>query len=101
MPRIIPIVCAVEFPSLRLLEADACLDLAGQAREEVTRDTRNLPGGAPHRTVPGDRRGRDWGTRLRTALHAVLARGESLTRDLGGSASTSQFADAIRREMEK
>ena len=39
--------------------------------------------------------------RLRTALHAVLARGECLTRDLGGSASTSQFADAIRREMEK
>ena len=40
-------------------------------------------------------------SRLRTALHAVLARGECLTRDLGGSASTSQFADAIRREMEK
>jgi isocitrate dehydrogenase (NAD+) len=39
--------------------------------------------------------------RLRTALQAVLARGECLTRDLGGSASTSQFADAIRREMEK
>ena len=40
-------------------------------------------------------------TRLRTALHTVLARGECLTRDLGGSASTSQFADAIRRAMEK
>jgi isocitrate/isopropylmalate dehydrogenase len=39
--------------------------------------------------------------RLRAALHAVLERGEHLTRDLGGSASTSQFADAIRREMEK
>ena len=39
--------------------------------------------------------------RLRAALHAVLTRGEHLTRDLGGSASTSQFADAIRREMEK
>jgi isocitrate dehydrogenase (NAD+) len=40
-------------------------------------------------------------SRLRAALHAVLTRGERLTRDLGGSASTSQFADAIRREMEK
>jgi isocitrate dehydrogenase (NAD+) len=39
--------------------------------------------------------------RLRAALHAVLTRGERLTADLGGSASTSQFADAIRREMEK
>ena len=39
--------------------------------------------------------------RLRAALHAVLERGEHLTRDLGGSASTSRFADAIRREMEK
>ena len=38
---------------------------------------------------------------LATALHAVLIRGECLTRDLGGSASTRQFADAIRREMEK
>ena len=39
--------------------------------------------------------------RLRAALHSVLTRGECLTRDLGGSASTSQFADAIRREIEK
>jgi isocitrate dehydrogenase (NAD+) len=39
--------------------------------------------------------------RLRTALHSVLTRGECLTGDLGGSASTSQFADAIRREIEK
>jgi isocitrate dehydrogenase (NAD+) len=39
--------------------------------------------------------------RLRAALHAVLTRGERLTADLGGSASTSQFADAIRREVEK
>jgi isocitrate dehydrogenase (NAD+) len=39
--------------------------------------------------------------RLRTALHAVLTRGERLTADLGGTASTSQFADSIRREMEK
>jgi isocitrate dehydrogenase (NAD+) len=39
--------------------------------------------------------------RLRAALHAVLIRGVHLTPDLGGSASTSQYADAIRREMEK
>jgi isocitrate dehydrogenase (NAD+) len=39
--------------------------------------------------------------RLRAALYTVLTRGVHLTRDLGGSASTSQFADAIRREMEK
>jgi isocitrate dehydrogenase (NAD+) len=40
-------------------------------------------------------------TRMRTALHAVLSRGEHLTPDLGGSASTTKFADAIRREIEK
>jgi isocitrate dehydrogenase (NAD+) len=39
--------------------------------------------------------------RLRAALHTVLMRGEYLTRDLGGTASTSRFADAIRREIEK
>jgi isocitrate dehydrogenase (NAD+) len=39
--------------------------------------------------------------RIAAALHAVLTRGERLTRDLGGSATTSQFADAIRREIEK
>jgi isocitrate dehydrogenase (NAD+) len=39
--------------------------------------------------------------RIRAALHAVLTRGERLTPDLGGSATTSQFADAIRREVEK
>jgi isocitrate dehydrogenase (NAD+) len=39
--------------------------------------------------------------RIAAALHAVLTRGERLTADLGGSASTSQFADAIRREIEK
>jgi isocitrate dehydrogenase (NAD+) len=38
---------------------------------------------------------------IAAALHAVLTRGERLTADLGGSASTSQFADAIRREIEK
>lgn len=39
--------------------------------------------------------------RLSTALHSVLARGERLTGDLGGSATTTQFAEAIHREIEK
>jgi isocitrate dehydrogenase (NAD+) len=33
--------------------------------------------------------------RIRTALHSVIDAKEVLTRDLGGTASTSQFADAI------
>jgi isocitrate dehydrogenase (NAD+) len=33
--------------------------------------------------------------KIRTAYDAVLAEGKSLTRDLGGSASTDQFADAL------
>lgn len=39
--------------------------------------------------------------RLSTALHSVLARGARLTGDLGGSATTTQFAEAIHREIEK
>jgi len=39
--------------------------------------------------------------RISAALLAVLARGDRLTPDLGGSASTTQFADAIRREIER
>ena len=39
--------------------------------------------------------------RLSTALHSVLAGGERLTGDLGGSATTTQFAEAIHREIEK
>jgi isocitrate dehydrogenase (NAD+) len=35
------------------------------------------------------------------ALETVLLKGEILTRDLGGSATTKQFADAIIREIEK
>ena len=35
------------------------------------------------------------------ALVTVLLKGEILTRDLGGSATTKQFADAIIREIEK
>ena len=38
--------------------------------------------------------------RVMTALCAVLSKGATLTRDLGGSASTSQFAEAICRQLE-
>ena len=40
-------------------------------------------------------------TRVRTALHTVLSRGDCLTPDLGGSTGTTKFADAIRREIER
>ena len=33
--------------------------------------------------------------KIRTAYNALLAEGKSLTRDLGGTASTSEFADAL------
>ena len=39
--------------------------------------------------------------RITLALERVLMRGEVLTRDLGGSANTRQFAEAIIREIEK
>ena len=39
--------------------------------------------------------------RIALALDRVLVRGEVLTRDLGGSATTKKFADAIIREMER
>ena len=35
------------------------------------------------------------GDRIRTALQAVIAEGKATTRDLGGTAGTEQFADAI------
>ena len=35
------------------------------------------------------------GARVKGAYDAVLAEGKSLTRDLGGTATTDQFADAI------
>ena len=38
--------------------------------------------------------------RITLALERVLMRGEVLTRDLGGSASTTKFAEAIIREIE-
>ena len=39
--------------------------------------------------------------RITLALERVLMRGEVLTRDLGGSANTRQFADEIIREIER
>jgi isocitrate dehydrogenase (NAD+) len=39
--------------------------------------------------------------RIRTALARVLAAGTVRTRDLGGSASTTEFTDAVCREVEK
>jgi isocitrate dehydrogenase (NAD+) len=36
---------------------------------------------------------------IRTALHSVLQEGTTLTRDLGGTASTTTFTDAIIRAM--
>ena len=39
--------------------------------------------------------------RISLALERVLMRGEVLTRDLGGNASTTKFAEAIIREIEK
>ena len=39
--------------------------------------------------------------RIRKALDAVLTQGTARTRDLGGTASTTEFADAICRQLEK
>jgi isocitrate dehydrogenase (NAD+) len=39
--------------------------------------------------------------RIREALDGVLTRGAPRTRDLGGSATTTEFTDAICRELEK
>jgi isocitrate dehydrogenase (NAD+) len=41
------------------------------------------------------------GQRIRDALGRVLTRGEVRTRDMGGTASTTEFTDAICRELEK
>ena len=40
-------------------------------------------------------------TRISGALESVLRKGEHLTPDLGGSATTTKFADAIIREIER
>jgi isocitrate dehydrogenase (NAD+) len=39
--------------------------------------------------------------RIREALNGVLTRGAVRTRDLGGTATTTEFTDAICRELEK
>ena len=39
--------------------------------------------------------------RIAAALERVLARGDVMTRDLGGHATTKKFAEAIIREMER
>jgi len=39
--------------------------------------------------------------RIQAALEKVVARGDSVTRDLGGTASTQRFADALIREIER
>ena len=38
---------------------------------------------------------------IRNALEKVYRHREKLTRDIGGQAGTSQFADAVIEEMEK
>jgi isocitrate dehydrogenase (NAD+) len=42
----------------------------------------------------------DAADRVMRALSAVLTAGQVRTRDLGGSASTGEFADSIRRHVE-
>ena len=39
----------------------------------------------------------DWGRKVLSAIEALLVRKESLTPDLGGTATTSQTGDAIVR----
>jgi len=41
----------------------------------------------------------DAAARITRALHAVLQRGDARTRDLGGTASTTEFADEIGNEI--
>jgi len=43
----------------------------------------------------------DASERIRAALVRVLADGRIRTRDLGGQASTTEFTDAVCREIEK
>jgi isocitrate dehydrogenase (NAD+) len=39
--------------------------------------------------------------RLKAAVFSLLAKGEARTRDLGGSATTTEMADALLREIER
>lgn len=43
----------------------------------------------------------DWGKRTVEAIEAVLSEGKALTPDLGGSASTSETADAVISKLEQ
>ncbi|HMF50245.1 MAG TPA: isocitrate dehydrogenase (NAD(+)) [Candidatus Saccharimonadales bacterium] len=43
---------------------------------------------------------RDAAERIFAALETILKRGDCLTRDLGGSATTKKFAESIKREIE-
>jgi len=40
-------------------------------------------------------------TQIRNALERVYSHPEKLTRDIGGKAGTSEFADAVIEEMSK
>jgi isocitrate dehydrogenase (NAD+) len=44
---------------------------------------------------------RDAADRVHAALERVYRGGHHLTRDIGGSASTSEFADAVIQEIEQ
>jgi isocitrate dehydrogenase (NAD+) len=39
--------------------------------------------------------------RLGSAVRAVYAKGEKLTRDVGGKCGTAEFTDAVVREIQK
>jgi isocitrate/isopropylmalate dehydrogenase len=39
--------------------------------------------------------------RLKAAVFAVLAKGRTLTRDMGGAATTTDVRDALLREIER
>jgi isocitrate dehydrogenase (NAD+) len=39
--------------------------------------------------------------RIEHALHKVYREGKSLTRDVGGAATTKEFTDAVIRTLEK
>ena len=44
---------------------------------------------------------REMSVRVRKALGRVLSAGKVRTRDLGGEASTTEFTDAVCKEIEK
>ena len=43
----------------------------------------------------------DVADRIREALHTTIVDARSRTRDLGGSASTTEFTEAVVREIER